>query len=229
MSSTAQSPRPLRAATRKAPGPRCAIISSRRRSSSRLSPRTGRTSFLHDDPVGLKSMSNPRALRLNAEDNVLIAVDEIRVGDQPRGGPIALARVPKGHKMASVAIAAGAPILKFGQVIGFASEPIVAGQWVHEHNVEMHDFARDYRFCEAARPEPLLPATERATFEGYRRANGKAGTRNYVAILTSVNCSATVARLIAREVERSGMLEGYPNVDGVIALVHGTGCGMAAK
>jgi altronate hydrolase len=174
-------------------------------------------------------MSSPRALRLNAEDNVVIAVDEIRAGDQPRNAPAALARVPKGHKMASAPIAAGAPILKFGQIIGFASKPIAPGEWVHEHNVEMHDFARDYRFCEAAKPEALLPAAQRATFQGFRRANGKAGTRNYVAILTSVNCSATVARLIAREAERSGMLDDYPNVDGVIALVHGTGCGMAAK
>jgi altronate hydrolase len=100
---------------------------------------------------------------------------------------------------------------------------------VHEHNVVMHDFARDYRFGEAAHAETMVPEAKRATFEGYRRANGKAGTRNYVAILTSVNCSATVARLMAREVERSGMLADYPNVDGVIALVHGTGCGMAAK
>ncbi len=174
-------------------------------------------------------MSSPRALRLNAEDNVVIAVDEIRPGDQPRNAPAALARVPKGHKMASAPIEAGAPILKFGQIIGFASKPIAPGEWVHEHNVEMRDFARDYRFCEAAKPEPLLPLEQRATFQGYRRANGKAGTRNYLAILTSVNCSATVARLIAREAERSGMLEDYSNVDGVIALVHGTGCGMAAK
>jgi altronate hydrolase len=174
-------------------------------------------------------MKSPRALRLNSEDNVVIAVDEIRVGDQPGNAPIALARVPKGHKMASAPIESGAPILKFGQIIGFASKAIAPGEWVHEHNVAMHDFARDYRFCEAARPETLLPIGERATFQGYRRANGKAGTRNYVAILTSVNCSATVARLIAREVERSGMLDDYPNVDGVIALVHGTGCGMAAK
>ncbi|HYC24583.1 MAG TPA: altronate dehydratase family protein [Roseiarcus sp.] len=168
-------------------------------------------------------------MRLNAEDNVLIAVDEIRVGDRPKGGPAALARIPKGHKIAAKAIAAGEPILKFGQIIGFAAKPIEAGQWVHEHNVEMHDFARDYCFCEAARPEKLLPAAARATFQGFRRANGKAGTRNYIAILTSVNCSATVARLIARDVERSGLLADYPNVDGVIALVHGTGCGMAAK
>jgi altronate hydrolase len=174
-------------------------------------------------------MSSPRALRLNAEDNVVIAVDEIRAGDQPQNAPAALARVPKGHKMATTTISAGDPILKFGQIIGFASKAIAPGEWVHEHNVEMRDFARDYRFSEAARPEPLLPPEQRATFQGFRRANGKAGTRNYIAILTSVNCSATVARLIAREVERSGMLKDYPNVDGVIALVHGTGCGMAAK
>jgi altronate hydrolase len=174
-------------------------------------------------------MSSPRALRLNTEDNVVIAVDEIRVGDQPNNAPAALARVPKGHKMATTGIESGAPILKFGQIIGFASKAIEPGEWVHEHNVVMHDFARDYRFGEAAHPETMVPDSKRATFEGYRRANGKAGTRNYVAILTSVNCSATVARLIAREVERSDMLADYPNVDGVIALVHGTGCGMAAK
>jgi altronate hydrolase len=174
-------------------------------------------------------MSSPRALRLHSEDNVVIAVDEIRAGDQPSNAPAALARVPKGHKMASTQIAVGEPILKFGQIIGFASKPIGPGEWVHEHNVEMHDFARDYRFCEAAKSEALLAPEQRATFQGFRRANGKAGTRNYIAILTSVNCSATVARLIAREVERSGMLNDYPNVDGVIALVHGTGCGMAAK
>jgi altronate hydrolase len=174
-------------------------------------------------------MRSPRALRLNIEDNVVIAVDEIRAGDQPSNAPTAVARVPKGHKMASGPIESGAPILKFGQIIGFASKPIAPGEWVHEHNVAMHDFARDYRFCEAARPETFLPVAERAAFQGFRRANGKAGTRNYIAVLTSVNCSATVARLMAREVERSGMLEDYPNVDGVIALVHGTGCGMAAK
>jgi altronate hydrolase len=174
-------------------------------------------------------MNIPRTLRLNTEDNVIIAVDEIQVGDQPSDAPQAAARVPKGHKKATTAIEIGAPILKFGQIIGFASKPIAPGDWVHEHNVVMQDFARDYRFGEAARPETMVPDAKRATFQGYRRANGKAGTRNYVAILTSVNCSATVARLIAREVERSGMLEDYPNIDGVIPLVHGTGCGMASK
>ena len=174
-------------------------------------------------------MTSPRALRLNAQDNVMVAVDEIRPGDAPDGCPPAIERVPRGHKIATALIDTGAPIRKFGQIIGFASKPIAVGQWVHEHNCVMHDFARDYHFCEDAHPEQILPVERRATFEGYRRASGKAGTRNYLGILTSVNCSATVARLIAREVERSGILEDYPNVDGVIALVHGTGCGMASK
>jgi altronate hydrolase len=174
-------------------------------------------------------MNIPRALRLNAHDNVMVAVDEIRVGESPAGGPKASARVPKGHKLATTLIETGAPILKFGQIIGFASKPIGAGEWVHEHNVVMHEFSRDYHFSEGAKPEIILPLSQQATFQGYRRANGKAGTRNYLAILTSVNCSATVARLIAREFERSGRLDDYPNVDGVISLVHGTGCGMAAK
>ena len=174
-------------------------------------------------------MASPRVLRLNADDNVLAAVDEIPVGSSPVGGPVARQRVPKGHKMASAPIAVGAPIKKFGQIIGFASQSIEAGDWVHEHNCIVHEFARDYHYGEGANIITPLPETAQATFQGYRRPDGRVGTRNYLGILTSVNCSATVARLMAREIERSGELENYPNVDGVIALVHGTGCGMASK
>jgi altronate hydrolase len=169
-----------------------------------------------------------RALRLHAQDNVIIAVEEFPAGSAPLG-VTAAERVPRGHKMASAPIASGEPIRKFGQIIGFAARPIVPGQWVHEHNCVLHDFQRDYRFGEDARAVDVLPVEQQATFEGYRRASGKTGTRNYLGILTSVNCSATVARLIAREVEKRGLLDDYPNVDGVIPLVHGTGCGMAAK
>ena len=174
-------------------------------------------------------MASPRALRLNAEDNVMIAVDEIRPGDTPAGAVTASERVPRGHKMATAPIGQGEPVRKFGQIIGFASKPITPGQWIHEHNCLVHEFERDYHFCEGARAENILPIEEQATFEGFRRANGKTGTRNYLGILTSVNCSATVARLIAREAEKSGLLDEYPNVDGIIPLVHGTGCGMASK
>jgi altronate hydrolase len=173
-------------------------------------------------------MTTPRALRLNALDNVIIAVDEIPAGSGAEG-VVARQRIPKGHKMAVAAVETGAAIRKFGQIIGFASQPIAAGEWVHEHNCEVKEFARDYHFGEDARPETIAAVENQPTFLGFRRPNGKVGTRNYLAILTSVNCSATTARLIAREVERSGLLADYTNVDGVIPLVHGTGCGMASR
>jgi arabinonate dehydratase len=174
-------------------------------------------------------MTTPRTLRLNALDNVIIAVDEIPAGAQPVAGVSARERIPKGHKMAIAATDTGVPIRKFGQIIGFASRPIAPGDWVHEHNCEVKEFARDYHFGEDARLETIAAVEDQPTFLGYRRKNGKVGTRNYLAILTSVNCSATTARLIAREVERSNLLAEYPNVDGVIPLVHGTGCGMASR
>jgi len=170
----------------------------------------------------------PRTLRLNAADNVIVAVDALEPGTSVEG-VTATQRVPRGHKLAVAPVAQGEPIIKFGQIIGFASKPIAPGEWVHEHNVEMHDFARDYRFAEAAREEEILPLEQRATFQGFRRANGKVGTRNYIGILTSVNCSATVARFMAEEIRRSGILEDYPNVDGVIPLVHGGGCALDVK
>ena len=148
-------------------------------------------------------MTTPRALRLDPTDNVIIAIDDISAGAEPVGGVSARQRVPKGHKMAVVPVEEGAPIRKFGQIIGFASRPISPGEWVHEHNCAIKEFARDYHFGEDTRRENILPVEEQPTFQGFRRANGKVGTRNYLAVLTSVNCSATVARLIAKEVERS--------------------------
>jgi altronate hydrolase len=170
----------------------------------------------------------PRTVRLHENDNLAVAVDPIMPGSILHG-VTARDRVPRGHKIALAPISVGEPIFKFGQIIGFASKPVEAGEWLHEHNVEMHAFARDYHFAEDARSETILPVEAQATFQGFRRQNGKVGTRNYLAILTSVNCSASVARFIAREVERSGLLDDYPNIDGVIPLVHGTGCGMDLK
>ena len=150
----------------------------------------------------------PRSVRLNAADNVVVAVDPIDAGAVIYGAT-AKVSVPRGHKMAVVAIADGEPIMKFGQIIGFAKGAIEPGAWVHEHNVVMHDFERDYRFAEDARNEEILPVSQQATFEGFRRANGSVGTRNYIAILTSVNCSASVARFIAEEINRSDLLKDY--------------------
>lgn len=171
--------------------------------------------------------TSPRSIRLSPQDNVVIAVDQIGQG-AAASGTAALERIPRGHKMAVAAIAEGEPVRKYGQIIGFASKPIPPGAWVHEHNVGLHDFARDYRIGEGARNDEILPPELRATFEGYVRPNGRTGTRNYIGILTSVNCSATAAKFIADEVNRSGILAGFPEVDGVAAFVHGSGCGMAA-
>jgi altronate hydrolase len=175
----------------------------------------------------MDAISPARTLRLNAADNVLVTLASLPAGTEAEPGLLAGQAIPKGHKIAAAPISAGAPVLKFGQIIGFAKTPIAPGDWVHEHNVEMRAFERDPG-AHADTAESKLPEAERATFQGYRRANGRIGTRNYIGIATSVNCSATVARQIAAEVERSGMLEEFPGVDGVVPLVHGTGCGMAS-
>src|SRR5262249_48320561 len=170
----------------------------------------------------------PRTLRLNARDNIIVAVDSVDPGTTAQG-VTATARIMRGHKLAAEPIAKSQTGLKFGQIIGFATEDIKPGAHVHTHNCSFAEFERNYAFAEDAREEPMLPPEARATFEGFRRANGKAGTRNYIGILTSVNCSASVARFMAEAVNRSGILEQYPNVDGVVSFVHRTGCGLAAK
>ena len=168
------------------------------------------------------------AVRLHDGDNIVIALQDFAAGaripscDSPAQNPI-----PRGHKAAAQAIKAGAYVLKYGQIIGVARRDIQSGEHVHTHNLGMTDVARDYDF--GAQAKPPAEADAQATFQGYRRADGRVGTRNYVGVVTSVNCSATVARLIAREAERRGMLAGYPNVDGVVPIVHGAGCGIGTN
>ena len=163
-------------------------------------------------------------LRLNADDNVLVSNRIIDKGIVAAEGITTTARIMRGHKMASMPISKGTPIRKFGQIIGFAKTDIAAGDWVHEHNVEMGSLSHDYAFAQAAKNEIFVPEQERATFQGFRRKNGKVGTRNYIGIMTSVNCSATVATFIAQEINRSGILKDYPNIDGVVALTQDNGC-----
>src|SRR2546423_2759770 len=172
-------------------------------------------------------MSTPRTVRLSPNDNVVVAVDPIPEG-AAAAGVTAPARLVAGHKRAVAPIEQGEPVRKYDQIIGFATQSVAPGEWVHTQNVEMHDFARDYRFAEGARNDEMLPRELREAFEGYLRPGSKTGTRNYIGILTSVNCSASAARFIAREVERSGVLADHPEIGGVVAFVHGTGCGLAA-
>jgi altronate hydrolase len=165
-------------------------------------------------------------LRLHPSDNVVVATADLRPGDMVDDVKIT-ARIVRGHKAAVRPILAGEPALKFGQIIGFATQDIAPGDWVHEHNIGFHAVDRDYEYATGAQALPAINGP--ATFQGYARANGRVGTRNYLGILTSVNCSATVARIIAREVDKRGLLDDYPEIDGIIPLVHGHGCGMDSK
>ena len=131
--------------------------------------------------------------------------------------------VRMGHKIALVEIAPGQPVIKYGQIIGFASRPIAPGQWVHTHNVDAGAFARDYAKSTAVPPAPQPLAGY--TFQGFRRADGRVGTRNYVAVISNVNCSASVSKYIARRFDAAALHE-FPNVDGVVAFTYGGGCGI---
>lgn len=170
-------------------------------------------------------------IRLNAADDVVIARVEIPAGTKllAEGGIEVAARVPPGHKIAVRPVAQGQPVRRYNQIIGFATRAIRAGEHVHVHNLAMGDFQRDYAFCADAKAVDM--AAQPATFQGIVRRDGtnagRVATRNYIGILTSVNCSATVARMIARHFENR--LATYPNVDGVVALTHKSGCGMASE
>ena len=163
-------------------------------------------------------------LRLNAADNVVVAITTAEKGGLTSEGIVAAERIGKGHKMAAVAIKSGEPVRKFGQIIGFAKKNIEVGEWIHDHNIGMGELSHDYAYGQGAIQEDILPLEKQATFQGFRRANGKVGTRNYIGIMTSVNCSATVAGFIADEINRSGILKDYKNIDGIVALKMDNGC-----
>lgn len=167
-------------------------------------------------------------IRLNPTDTVVVARADILKGTAIPGESVTTqGHIPAGHKVATAAVAEGQPVRRYGQIIGFASRPIAAGDHVHTHNCAFQMFERQYEFCVESKPTPYATGAAQATFQGIKRKDGRVGTRNYIGILTSVNCSAHVAKMTARKAE--ALLEGYPNVDGVVALTHGLGCGMAAE
>ena len=162
-------------------------------------------------------------VRLDRADNVVTATRALEVGVVIEEVQTT-ALIPSGHKIATAAIAKGDPVRKYAQLIGYAATDIKAGDHVHTQNVEFRNTDMAYEFSTDLRPVVL--ATTQDTFMGFRRENGRVGTRNYIAIVTSVNCSATAARMIA-DYFTPDILSQFPNVDGVAAFVHGTGCGMA--
>lgn len=164
-----------------------------------------------------------QTVRLDPADNVVTAIAPLAIGTDCEGGAIRHS-IPRGHKIATQAIKSGEPVLKYAQIIGYASEDIAAGDHVHTHNLAFRNVDQKYEFSTDLRP--VDPAKTQDTFMGYKREKGRAGTRNYIAVITSVNCSATAARMIAAHFTPD-LMAAFPNVDGVVAFAHGTGCGMA--
>ncbi|MEY4187705.1 MAG: Altronate dehydratase [Planctomycetota bacterium] len=165
-------------------------------------------------------------LILHSSDNIAVARRALRADESLTIGTSVVKvtePIPVFHKVAAQLIPKGSPIRKFGQPIGSAACDIAPGQWVHTHNVSLDRDRSGYEFCTDLLQFPTPPAR---TFQGYRRRNGSAGTRNYIAVISTVNCSATTSRYVAQELARTD-LSRYPNIDGVIPIVHKSGCAFA--
>ena len=176
------------------------------------------------------SQTSSSTIRLNPADNVVTTRMDIAMGTTiaEEGNLTPLTGVPAGHKIATAAIKSGEAVRKYNQIIGFATEDVAVGDHVHSHNCAFGDFERDYAFASDVKQTNFIAEPERATFQGYVRENGAVATRNYVAVLSTVNCSATVVHGIVSAFNDEVMKD-YPNVDGVAAFTHGTGCGSGGR
>lgn len=167
------------------------------------------------------------AVLLRENDNVAVLKRPVMSGDHIVNGSLdlsALENVAAGHKIAIAEIADGEEVRRYGQIIGFAQGRIAPGAHVHTHNVVMKDFGRDYQFCAEARPVTYYPPERVRSFKGFARPDGRVGTRNYVAVISSVNCSASVSHYVRDRFRTEECKRDFPNVDGVIAFTHKGGC-----
>ncbi|MCI0641088.1 MAG: altronate dehydratase family protein [Gemmataceae bacterium] len=172
------------------------------------------------------------AVHLRPEDNIAVAARHLQAGleIEHNGARLEVAqRVGLGHKMALRPIKKGEAVYKYGQIIGFAKEDIAPGSHVHVHNVAADNFQRDYAFCRDVPPPPR--AAEPIFWSGYDRGPDRPepfryGSRNYIAIISTVNCSASTSKYISERFRAADLLKQYPNVDGVVAITHKAGCAM---
>ncbi|MEE2945965.1 MAG: altronate dehydratase family protein [Pseudomonadota bacterium] len=168
---------------------------------------------------------NQPALKLHPDDTIAIALRDIDVGevfDQTK----LIEPIPRGHKFAVTSVKSGDKVTRYGQVIGQARLDIAPGAHVHSHNLGMADRLNAVIHQDTFRADPKFADR---TFDGFHRSDGKIGTRNYIGVLTSVNCSGSVARFIAEAADKTNLLDAFPNVDGIVPIVHGTGCGMNSQ
>lgn len=167
---------------------------------------------------------------LHPSDDVAVARVSVRAGDSiGLNDVIARELIGRGHKVALRPIPEGKEVLKYGQVIGVATKDIEVGEAVHLHNLAMLPSQHEHQFSIDIEEREMVPEAERRTFMGFDRGYGGVGTRNYIGIIASVNCSATVSRYIADYFNKMGGLNGFDNIDGVVALTHGTGCAINTK
>src|SRR5579859_7417269 len=190
----------------------------------------GKLDFVEMSGRGIVPLQNV-AVRLSPQDDVAVAKTTLQIGtilavpseDGPEVRVPVRQLIPTGHKVALKHVDLHAPVRRYGQVIGFASKEINPGEHVHLQNVEVQNFDRDYAFGVDVKPVDYVPEAKRKTFLGYKRADGRVGTRNYIAVISTVNCSAHTSREIAHYFTKE-RLAAYPNVDGVIPIAHNAGC-----
>lgn len=166
------------------------------------------------------------AVLLHPTDNVVVAARDLAAGTTISAGDVSITlaeSIGLGHKIATRGVSKGERIYKYGQTIGFATADIEPGTRVHVNNLAAGEFTREYAPATEIPPDPT--PLEGYTFQGYRRPNGRVGTRNYIAVISTVNCSASVSKYIARRFDNS-LLAQYPQVDGILPLVHKSGCGI---
>lgn len=176
-------------------------------------------------PVRERMLNSQPWIILSDGDNVAVATSAISPGAPVAGGIATRQKIDPGHKFAISDIPAGSPVIKYGQAIGRTTMPVQAGDHVHSHNLH---FENDRLSATAASAPEIATAADKArTFLGYRRADGRAATRNYIGIIASVNCSTTVCRAIAEEANRT-ILPHYEGIDGFVPIVHDQGCGMSS-
>ncbi|MFA5916457.1 MAG: altronate dehydratase family protein [Sterolibacterium sp.] len=173
----------------------------------------------------IKNLSAP-AIRLHPNDNVLVARQDLAQGTAlAEENLTCLNRIPAGHKVAARAMRKGEPVLKYNTVIGFATADIAPGTLLHRLNMGFREFDRDYAYARDYKPVDMVSEAERASFMGIVREDGRVATRNYIGIVSTVNCSATVSHRIAEWFTPERLAE-FPNIDGVAAFTHSSGCGM---
>jgi altronate hydrolase/galactarate dehydratase len=169
-----------------------------------------------------------QTIRLHNDDNVVIALSDLAQGSSLNAFDVTLLNyIPRGHKVAIKQIGKGENIIRYGQIIGQATQPIAVGEHIHVQNMGMGEHLQDYAFSQNSKSLPSISPSR--TFNGYHRQNGKVGTRNYLGILTSVNCAGSVARFIEEAANKTDFLKAYPNIDGIVPIVHSTGCGMSSQ